>query len=75
MSGWDGAGGEGEERGAGDIERVRRPGTCVEHRTGEEGIDDLREAQPVEPKGTGEVVLYATEDGEAQVFLRAEGGS
>jgi hypothetical protein len=28
-----------------------------------------------EPQGTGELVLYATEDGQAQVFLRAEGGT
>ena len=35
----------------------------------------MSDGQPVEPKGAGEVVLYATEDGQAQVFLRAEGGT
>lgn len=33
----------------------------------------MSECQPLEPKGAGEVVLYATEDGQAQVFLPAEG--
>lgn len=35
----------------------------------------MSDGQPVEPKGAGEVVLYATEDGQAQVFLRSEGGT
>ncbi len=33
--------------------------------------DDQRD----EPQGMGELVVYATEDGQAQVFLRAEGGT
>lgn len=35
----------------------------------------MSDVPPAEPKGAGEVVLYATEDGQAQVFLRAEGGT
>ena len=35
----------------------------------------MSEGLPAEPRGAGEVVLYATEDGQAQVFLRAEGGT
>lgn len=35
----------------------------------------MSEPEAGETQGTGELVLYATEDGRAQVFLRAEGGT
>ena len=35
----------------------------------------MSEGLRAEPRGAGEVVHYATEDGQAQVFLRAEGGT